>query len=103
VVGKVVTFRETSPADVDGRVTPVDAGTLSDPGSNPQSTSEDGVAQVNEITPWKPLIEVTETDAAADCPWATDNGEAERLKSSGPSTVWLITPEPLPKRLESPL
>ncbi len=41
VVGKVVTFSETFPADVDGRVTPAGAGTLSDPGSDSQSTSEE--------------------------------------------------------------
>jgi hypothetical protein len=87
VVAKVVTFSATYPAKADGAVTDAGAGTLRTPGDRPQSTSEDGEAQLNAIVPWKPLMAVTDTGVAADWPCATENGEAEKLKSSVPSTV----------------
>jgi hypothetical protein len=72
-------------------------------GDRAQSTSEDCEAQLNAIVPWKPLIAVTDMGVAADWPCNTNKGEAEKLKSSGPSTVWEIAGDVLPRRFESPL
>jgi hypothetical protein len=102
VVERAVTLNATLPTEVDVVVREADRGTLRTLGEKPQSTV-DCETQLHAIVPWKPLSAVTDIGVTAVCPWPTDNGETEKLKSAGPRTVCEIACDVLPSRLESPL